>query len=68
VALLVAAVAIAADELADLIAGPSQTFAEEGHLLALRHEGLFQLPGTLRDQNDLEQLFSCGSAPWTCWC
>ncbi len=46
---------------------PLQTLAEEGQLQAFRHEGFFQPMDTLRDKNYLEQLWSCGDAPWKCW-
>jgi glucose-1-phosphate cytidylyltransferase len=46
---------------------PLQTLAEEGQLLAFRHEGFFHPMDTLRDKNYLEQLWSSGAAPWKCW-
>ena len=39
----------------------------EGQLASYRHEGFWQAMDTLRDRNQLEQLWSSGTAPWRTW-
>ncbi len=46
---------------------PMRTLAAEGQLAAYRHEGFWQAMDTLRDRNQLEQLWSSGTAPWRTW-
>jgi glucose-1-phosphate cytidylyltransferase len=41
--------------------------AEAGQLNAFRHEGFWKPMDTLRDRNELEQLWADGSAPWKVW-
>ena len=41
--------------------------AATGQLNAFRHEGFWRPMDTLRDRNELEQLWSSGSAPWKVW-
>ena len=46
---------------------PLQRLATEGKLLAFRHEGFWQPMDTLREKEQLEQLWASGRAPWKCW-
>ncbi len=46
---------------------PMQRLAAEGHLGAYRHQGYWQAMDTLRDRNQLEELWASGAAPWKVW-
>ncbi len=46
---------------------PMQALAREGQLSAYRHDGFWQAMDTLRDRNQLEQLWISGRAPWRIW-
>ena len=46
---------------------PLERLCELGELMAWQHNGFWQPMDTLRDRNQLEQLWLCGSAPWKCW-
>lgn len=48
-------------------AGPLQTLAREGQLMAWQHDGFWQPMDTLRDKNHLEGLWASGKAPWRHW-
>lgn len=41
--------------------------AAEGQLQAFEHAGFWQPMDTLRDKNQLEQMWAAGSAPWKMW-
>jgi glucose-1-phosphate cytidylyltransferase len=47
--------------------GPLQRLAEEGELMAYQHTGFWQAMDTLRDQNQLEELWRRGNPPWKVW-
>jgi glucose-1-phosphate cytidylyltransferase len=47
--------------------GPLQRLAAEGQLMAYKHTGFWQAMDTLRDQNQLEDLWRRGNAPWKVW-
>ena len=46
---------------------PMRSLAADGQLACYRHEGFWQAMDTLRDRNQLEQLWSSGTAPWRTW-
>jgi glucose-1-phosphate cytidylyltransferase len=46
---------------------PMRALAREGQLASYRHEGFWQAMDTLRDRNQLEELWSSGAAPWRIW-
>lgn len=46
---------------------PLQALAELGELSAYHHNGFWQPMDTLRDKNQLEELWQSGQAPWKCW-
>ena len=46
---------------------PLQRMAAVGHLLAFQHGGFWQAMDTLRDRNQLEELWQSGKAPWKVW-
>ncbi len=46
---------------------PLMKLAEEGQLMAYEHHGFWQPMDTLRDKQHLEELWTCGKAPWKTW-
>jgi glucose-1-phosphate cytidylyltransferase len=46
---------------------PLEHIADIGQLEAFEHRGFWQPMDTLRDKNQLEELWSSGKAPWKCW-
>jgi len=46
---------------------PLERLAEEGELAAFHHNGFWQPMDTLRDKNNLEELWQSGKAPWKIW-
>jgi glucose-1-phosphate cytidylyltransferase len=44
-----------------------ERLAEDGELMAFRHEGFWQCMDTLRDMRLLEGLWQSGRAPWKVW-
>ena len=47
--------------------GPLERLAREGQLAAYKHPGFWKPMDTLRDKNQLEDLWYQGSAPWKMW-
>jgi glucose-1-phosphate cytidylyltransferase len=48
-------------------AGPLNELAAAGQLMAYPHRGFWQPMDTLRDKNQLEEMWNSGNAPWKCW-
>jgi glucose-1-phosphate cytidylyltransferase len=46
---------------------PLNKLAEDGQLMAYRHEGFWLPMDTIRDKNDLQQMWDSGKAPWKVW-
>jgi glucose-1-phosphate cytidylyltransferase len=46
---------------------PMRSLASDGQLSAYRHDGFWQAMDTLRDRNQLEELWARGDAPWRVW-
>ncbi|WP_316189885.1 glucose-1-phosphate cytidylyltransferase [Bradyrhizobium sp. SZCCHNS1054] len=46
---------------------PLQSLAGKGQLTAYQHDGFWLAMDTLRDKNQLEQLWAMGNAPWKSW-
>ena len=46
---------------------PMERLAEDGELMAYRHEGFWQPMDTLREKRLLEDLWATGKAPWKVW-
>jgi glucose-1-phosphate cytidylyltransferase len=46
---------------------PMRRLAQDGQLACYRHTGFWQAMDTLRDRNQLEQLWRAGTAPWQVW-
>ena len=46
---------------------PLVRLASDGELIAFEHKGFWQPMDTLRDKNQLEELWLSGSAPWKSW-
>jgi glucose-1-phosphate cytidylyltransferase len=47
--------------------GPMERLAEEGQLMAYRHDGFWQPMDTLREKRLLEDMWASGEAPWKVW-
>lgn len=62
-------------EVLDYVAGdhtiwerePLERLASDGQLVAFRHDGFFQPMDTLREKQQLEELWRSGQAPWRVW-
>lgn len=48
-------------------AAPLESLARDGELVAFRHAGFWHAMDTLRDKNQLEELWASGQAPWKVW-
>ena len=46
---------------------PLQRLADDGQLIAFRHDGFWHPMDTLRDRRHLEDLWASGKAPWKTW-
>jgi len=46
---------------------PLARLAADGELMAYKHTGFWQPMDTLRDKNNLEDLWQRGKAPWKTW-
>jgi glucose-1-phosphate cytidylyltransferase len=46
---------------------PLRRLAEDGQLMAYKHDGFWQCMDTLRDKKLLERLWNSGAAPWKVW-
>lgn len=46
---------------------PLFRLAQQGELMAYQHKGFWQAMDTLRDKNQLEDLWKNGNAPWKIW-
>jgi glucose-1-phosphate cytidylyltransferase len=46
---------------------PLTGLAESGQLMAFEHKGFWQPMDTLRDKNQLDELWASGTAPWKIW-
>ncbi|NHA16056.1 glucose-1-phosphate cytidylyltransferase [Thioalkalivibrio sp. XN279] len=46
---------------------PLAELARMGQMMAFQHQGFWQPMDTLRDKNQLEELWSSGAAPWKIW-
>ena len=46
---------------------PLAQLAADGQMMAFEHSGFWQPMDTLREKNQLEELWSKGIAPWKCW-
>lgn len=46
---------------------PMERLSREGNLAAFSHKGFWQPMDTIRDKNQLEELWHAGSAPWKTW-
>jgi glucose-1-phosphate cytidylyltransferase len=46
---------------------PMEELTRQGQLMAFQHAGFFQPMDTIRDKNQLEELWQTGKAPWKVW-
>ncbi len=46
---------------------PMERLAEEGHVVARKHDGFWMAMDTLHDKNVLEEIWEQGDAPWKSW-
>lgn len=52
----------------DILEGqPLERLAKEGELVAYRHTGFWKPMDTLRDRNELEEIWHSGDIPWRRW-
>ncbi|WP_081963294.1 glucose-1-phosphate cytidylyltransferase [Pseudomonas sp. ML96] len=56
-----------ADDQTSWEAEPLMRLANEGNLMAYEHSGFWQAMDTLRDKNNLEELWGRGNPPWKHW-
>jgi len=47
--------------------GPLESLAKDGKLNAYKHEGFWRAMDTLKDKNDLTQMWVSEKAPWVMW-
>ena len=47
--------------------GPMESLAADSELSVYRHTGFWSAMDTLRDKNQLEELWNSGNAPWKIW-
>ncbi len=55
------------DDATSLEAAPLRRLAEKDQLMAFRHEGFWKPMDTLREKNELQDLWDEGAAPWKIW-
>ncbi|MEM9012109.1 MAG: glucose-1-phosphate cytidylyltransferase [Pseudomonadota bacterium] len=55
------------DDTTALESTPLISLAEDGELMAWRHDGFWQSMDTLRDRTQLEAIWASGKAPWKVW-
>lgn len=58
---------LVADDQSSWEGEPLQRLAANGQLMAFEHGGFWQPMDTLRDRNQLEELWQSGNAPWKSW-
>lgn len=46
---------------------PLETLAKEGNLIAYKHSGFWKPMDTLKDKNDLNEMWNSGNAEWKLW-
>ena len=46
---------------------PLKDLSNDNQLIAYKHNGFWKPMDTLRDKNDLNQLYDSGNAPWKVW-
>ncbi|MDO5555872.1 MAG: glucose-1-phosphate cytidylyltransferase [Clostridia bacterium] len=46
---------------------PLEKLASENELMSFRHDGFWKCMDTIRDKNQLEELWDSGNAPWKVW-
>lgn len=46
---------------------PLEKLAKNGQLSAYKHDGFWKCMDTLRDKNQLEEMWEKGEAPWKVW-
>lgn len=51
----------------DLVTEPFQRLIEAGRLIAYRYDGFWMPMDTIKEMQDLEQLYQSGSPPWAVW-
>ncbi len=56
-----------ADDTSSWEGEPLSRLAAQGELMAYEHKGFWQPMDTLRDKNQLEELWQSGKAPWKVW-
>ena len=47
--------------------GPMETLALEGKLFFYEHQGFWKCMDTLKDKQELDEIYASGDAPWVTW-
>ena len=47
--------------------GPMEKLVQEGQLMAYTHHGFWQCMDTMREKQQLEEMWAAGNAPWKIW-
>lgn len=55
------------DDSTTLEKSPLEAVAEQGQMMAYKHEGFWQCMDTVREKEALEKLWAAGQAPWKVW-
>ncbi|UHS63926.1 glucose-1-phosphate cytidylyltransferase [Agrobacterium vaccinii] len=55
------------DDYTSFEGAPLEGLARDGQLMAFNHDGFWRPMDTLRDKNQLEELWQSGKAPWKVW-
>jgi glucose-1-phosphate cytidylyltransferase len=51
----------------ELVEEPFQRLIEQGRLISYRHDGFWRAMDTLKEMNELRELYESGRSPWTLW-
>ena len=51
----------------ELVEEPFRRLIAEGRLMAFRHDGFWAPMDTLKDKQDLDEMYERGAAPWALW-
>jgi glucose-1-phosphate cytidylyltransferase len=47
--------------------GPMDKIAADGKMMSFKHNGFWRPMDTLKDKQDLNEMWSSNEAPWKCW-
>jgi glucose-1-phosphate cytidylyltransferase len=46
---------------------PLENLAKDNQLVAYKHDGFWHCMDTIRDRDNLNEIWACGNAPWKKW-